>query len=276
MSTLTKAFRENKWLTFGSLLLIVLVAVVFFPKISLERRLYYTALQEANFKQWELAIQDFERVVRYSPESQIGIEAARKGGEIALYQQKDFNRAIFFFRHVVRKSSVSTEAKWAQKMIADIYYEKLNSYQQAVVELHRLLQSGPPKSEAWEIRYKIAKAYFYMANFDQAIAEADTLRTDYADDPKVFDALVIKGNALLALKKSEEAIKVYREAIQMRPNLKENYQLYLNMSIAYEEMSDFEKAIEQLNLIRDYYPHSDVIDLKIKSILRRKEKKKEE
>ncbi len=266
---------RRKTLVLGFGLLIIFTVVIFFPKLSLENRLLITAKKELENKQYIEAVADFERVMKYAPRSEAGFEAARLGGDAALYYAKNYKKAIEFYRHIVREGQSRTEAQWAQQKIAEVYYEKLADYPQAIIEYERLLSANPSKDEANDYKLRVARCYFYDANFDQSVSEADQFVANQPQDKRVYDMLMIKGNALLAQKKHDDALATYKKAYMVDPQNKEVYQVFLNISLVYEEKEEWEKAIEALQEIRDRYPHPDVIDLKIKSIQRRKERKKE-
>ena len=165
--------------------------------------------------------------------------------------------------------------KWAQQKLAEVYYDKLNDYAQAIVEYQRLLQANPDLNEATEYKLRLARAYFYMANFDQAISEAQEFVATVPNSDKKFDMLMIKADALLAEKKLDEAIELYNQLEKEFADHPEAYQVKLNKSLAYEDKKDWDRAVAELEAIKDKYPHPDVIALKVRSILRRKERKKD-
>ena len=68
----------------------------FSPRITLQRRLLVSGKKHMELHQFSEAAADFERVVHYVPLSTLGIEAARLGGGISLYDLKDYPKAIFF------------------------------------------------------------------------------------------------------------------------------------------------------------------------------------
>jgi tetratricopeptide (TPR) repeat protein len=268
-------FREAKWFVLIAALVAAVLFVIFSPKIALEKRLLSSGKHYEELREWKDAADEFERCVHYAPQSQAGVEAARLGGGIALYELKDYQKAIFFFRHIVRNSQKTVEVRWAQQKLAEIYYEKLNDYAQAVVEYQRLLEANPSGDDASDYKLRLGRSYYFMGNFDQAIAEASEFLASRSGDAKTFDILMLKGDALLAQKKLDEAIATYDSVAKEFADRPEFYQAKLNKSLALEEKKDWDGAIKELQEIRDKYPHPDVIDLKIRSIQRRKAKKRD-
>jgi tetratricopeptide (TPR) repeat protein len=267
--------KENRGLLIGSALVVALVLVLFSPKLSLERRLLSSAKTFQKNRQWQEAAEEYERAVRYAPDSSTGIEAARLGAGVCLYDLKNYDKAVFFFRHLVLHSQKNTEVRWAQQKLAEVFYEKVNNYTQSIIEYQRLLQANPSKEEAAEYRLRLGRSYYYLANFDQAISEANEFLSKNPVDPKDFDMLMLKADSYLAEKKIDEAVSIYNQIENQYSNHEELYRVKLNKSLAYEDKKDWDKAVQELEEIRNAYPHPDVIDLKIKTILKRKARKRE-
>ena len=120
-----KKIAEYKWLLSGSVGLLLFAAILFSPKISLEKRLLQSGKKHQASREPRDAIEDYKRAVSYAPESNAGLEAARLGGGLSLYELKNYEDAVYFFRHIVRHGQKQNEIRWAQEKLAEIYYEKL-------------------------------------------------------------------------------------------------------------------------------------------------------
>jgi tetratricopeptide (TPR) repeat protein len=267
--------KRYRWIIATVMVVLALAFVFFSPRITLQRRLLVSGKNNLEIRNYIEAAADFERVVHYVPRSPLGLEAARLGGGVCLYELKDYPRAIFFFRHIVRHSQKSVEVHWAQQKLAEIYYEKLNDYNQSVVEYQRLLQANPSRAEAADFQLRLGRSYFYLANFDQAIAETQEYLSHNSNPNKEFEFLMLKGDSLLAEKKMDEALETYDQIEKQFGQKRDISEVKLNKSLAYEEKSDWDDAVAELQAIKGTYAHPDVLDLKIESILRRKTRKKD-
>jgi hypothetical protein len=96
-----------------------------------------------------------------------------------------------------------------------------------------------------------------------------------SDDLLAFEMGMLKANALLAQKKPDEAIAAYKKVEEKFVGHKELYQAKLNMALAFEYKKDWDSALKALQEMRDAYPHPEIIDMKIKAITKRKERKRE-
>jgi tetratricopeptide (TPR) repeat protein len=270
-----KKLFEYKWLIFGLLTLGLIAGILFSPKTSLEQRLLKSGKMHQALQEFKDAIEDYERVVRYAPESTSGLEAARLGGGVCLYELKNYEKAIFFFRHIVRHGQKLQETRWAQQKLAEIYYEKLTDYAQAVVEYERLRQADLSTDEMAEYSLKLGRSYFYLANFEQAISEATEFISKNPNSKAKFQIMLLEADSYLALKNPEKAIEIYSQMETEFPDHQDLYQVKLNKALAFEDKKEWDEAVSELEELKPKYPHPDVIDLKIKSILRRKARKKD-
>jgi len=261
--------KTYRWVLVMAAALFAAVGVILTPHLSRERRLLEEANVHLEERKYPEALNEFESAVRYAPKSKEGLEAAEKGGETALFHSTEFQRAVFFFRSIVLNSSDLADITEAQKKIADIYYEKLGDYAQAILEFQRVLQSklGPMEEQAIEM--KIAKSYFYMANFEQAIFEATHFMQKHPKSSFIFEANMLIGNSYLALKQHDKAIQTFDKIEKYYADYKESYQATINKALAYEEKDDFNRALATLESARGKYPQLDILEVKIRGLQRR-------
>jgi outer membrane protein assembly factor BamD (BamD/ComL family) len=262
-------------LKLAAFIIVIGLIFVFKPKTKLVDRLYDRAasnLADNNFKE---AIDEFERLVSFSPNSEIGIVAAKKAGDLALYETKDYKKALFFFRSVTKHSQNKDDLKYAQKKIAEIYYEKLSDYNQSVVEYSRLLQQELSKDEAQKAQAKIIKSYSFAANFDQVVLESEEFERKWPDSDLLDEILILKANAKLIQKKFDDVISICDLVMKKRPDTLKEADVLLLKAQAMEEKKDLDKAIMFLDQAKGKTEHPEGIEMKIKSVKRRKEKRKE-
>ncbi len=247
---------------------------VFQPKRSLEQRLFDSAQSSLENKDYKSAIENFERVTTYVPDSPVALESARLGGKLSLYQTQDFKKAIGFFKQIVRHGKDQKEVVSAQKQIAEIYYEKLSDYPQAVLEYNRLLETEPSDKEDAEIRGRVARAYFYSGNFEQTILEVEDFEKKHPDSPLNFELWILKATSLSGLKRNQEAIQLYDKILKKFSDRSDLDEIYINKALAYEELKDWDMAIASLESGKGKVAHEDIIEMKIKNLTLRKAKKK--
>lgn len=215
------------------------------------------------------ALEHYGNVVQRHVKTDLALQAAQEAGRIAYYELKDYEKAVGYYKHVVIYSTDPNARLEAQKLIAEINFENLQNYPQAVTEFNRLLELPHQKAEGLRYRMAVARSYFYMNNFFQALVEAEgILARDY--EPKDhFDAAELKANVLLQTKKYDESIAFITELLQKYPEQSKERQLGLLLTVCYEEKKDFAKAIESLESIKDSYPNKEFIEARIKNLKER-------
>jgi len=218
---------------------------------------------------FEEAIEHYIRTIKRDERSDLAVEAARKASRIALLEIKKFSLAIQFYKHLIMYSKDEKERVESQKKIADIYFEKIGDYSQVIIEYGKLLKLNHSPEEDYFYRTRIAKSHFQINNFYQSLVEIDSLLESIHDNDKKFELKVFKATVLLTTKKIDEAIELFKDLLKENPERANSENIGLNLSVAYEEKNDFEKAIEVLEQVKEAYPTKEFIELKIKRLKER-------
>lgn len=218
-------------------------------------------------KNYSKALDHFEKLIKRNPQADLSLRAAKEGARVAYYDLSNYRRAVEFNRYVVLYSKSAKDREEAQQKIAEINFSNLQDYKQAILEYNRLLEL--PHSKEQELAYKmnVARSYFYLNNFFQALVEAENILTQF---PKgVFDAMELKANVLMQTKRLDEAIEVLKEIIAKFPEQAKERQTGLVLTVVYEEKKDFAKAVETLESIKATYPNRAFIEERIKNLKER-------
>lgn len=225
---------------------------------------YFKAAQEfAEQKKWDSAVESYEKVVKVSPESQEALKASQEGARIALIHTKDPHRLVIFLKHIILYSKAEDERVTSQRLLAETYFEKINDYKSAAIELNKTLEFFKSGKDNANLRLMLAKAYFFQNEFFQARTEVDTALKENVDQEFVFKALLLKANIYFNEKNLDEAINMYQKLNVEFPQKSKAEQVSLNLAVCYEEKEDFKKAIEVLEQMRVGYNMPEMIDLKI-------------
>lgn len=238
-----------------------------FSSLNVEFREGKTAADERRFP---LAVKKFDRVIRREPESSVALESARMGAKVAHYELKDFKKAILFYSHLVQYSTDATERRDSQKRIAAIYFDNLNAYKDAIEEYSKLLALKNSAPETVDFKLKIAKSNFYLNNFFQAESEVNSAIQMTDDKDKSFELLLFLGNVYYNTKRVPDAIKVYEDLLTRFPERAKTENVAMNIIVCYEDVEQFDKAIERLAAIKETFANPEFIDLKIKRLQQRK------
>lgn len=227
------------------------------------------AMSNANKGYNTVALSGFDRVIKRAPESPSALTAAREGARIAVFELKDYKKAVVYLRHIILSSVDAAEREQAQKQLASILFEHLQDYAKAIVEYSRLLAMNPPSAERVKDQLIIARANFYQGNFGQAESEVDDLLKGRIEANSKFEAMTLKGNILVAKKRFSDAAEIYKALLKEFPERSKQENVGLQLTVCYEENQDFQKAIATLETLRGNYSPPEYIELRIKRLQER-------
>jgi tetratricopeptide (TPR) repeat protein len=210
-----------------------------------------------------------QKIVASEPDSPGALEAARYGARIAHLNAKNYALAVEFFRHIVLRSPDAGERKNAQKLIAQIEFENLQDFNQAVLEYEKLLRLDNTPEETFRFRLNLAKSQLRMSNIDQAVTELDIVLSQKHSPDEIFEGRILKANTLIAAKRTTEAVTAWQELLKEFPEKSKKENVALNLVVVYEELKEFSKAIEVLQGMREGYAHPDFLDLRIQRLRER-------
>ncbi|WP_374029476.1 tol-pal system YbgF family protein [Bdellovibrio bacteriovorus] len=234
--------------------------------------------EEADFKQAEkeitqehyrIALGYLDRVIKRNAPTKYPLEAAREAARISFFEIKDFHKAIEYHHFIVLHSPDEKERLESQKQIAAIYFNNLQNYQRSIIEYSKLQQMPHTDFEAAQYKMNIARAQYYQNNFFQSESEIDSLLKLKSDDNTRFNALMLKGNILVARKDFGKAADIFKSLIQKYPEKAIQENVALTLAVCYEENFDFKSAIAVLEEHKSNYQPPEYIELRIKRLQER-------
>lgn len=220
-------------------------------------------------KKYEAAVDQFERVIKRFRDYPSALQAARNASHVAVFNLKNYDRALNHYRFLVLHSGDENERFDAQLEIATIYFEHLTDYDQAIIEYSRLLQVARNDADRISFRKHIARSYFFLKNFYQAETELNQLTQMKLDEEDTYELLFLKGNIKMATKKVNEAIEIFDGLLEDYPERAKKDNVALHLAICYEEKENFARAIEVLDDLRPEYNEPDFIEDKIRRLQKR-------
>lgn len=94
-------------------------------------------------------------------------------------------------------------------------YRETGKFEEACLELKRALTLNPEMSKA---RLELARTYLELNEPSRALEEVETV---LAENMGFADAIYLKGEVLVSMGLSEEALKCFREALEINPSFTE-------------------------------------------------------
>lgn len=237
--------------------------------ISSEKLEFERAEKEAQARNFDAAIGHYKALVDRYVKTDLAVRAAKEAARINHYELKKFPTAVVFYKHIVLYSPNANDRLEAQKRIAELYFNHILDYAQAITEFNRLIELPHSKDEELQYRLSIARSYFYLSNFYQAEIEINTLLKKGFEKELLFEPLLLKANIFLTSKQLDSGIEVLKELMEKYPDRSRAETIGLVLAVTYEEKKDFAKAIETLQSIKDVYPRKSFIERRIKALKER-------
>lgn len=245
----------------------ILLAGCFFDS---QKLVYNEAVEAEASQNFEKAVKYYERTIKRQPDNELALKASLQAYRVSLFQLNDFIKAAHFLRHRLLHQKTVAERKNTQEKLADLFYDKMQDYKSALELYAKLLLVENSIPERVKYKERIARSYFYLGDFFQALVEIDELIAMSLGESERFESLLFKGNIHLTTKKLKEALIVFEELKVKYPERALQEKIDITMAVAYEEMEQFDRAIDILKEFRRHKPDSPFVDLKIKRLEQRK------
>lgn len=210
-----------------------------------------------------------QQIVDHQPQTERGINAARQGARVAHLEAKNYPSALVFYKHLILQSPDPMERKTAQRAIAQIYFENLQDFDQAVFEYEKLLKQDNTADEAFKYRLNLAKSHLQLNNSEQALNELNILLEKSPDNEQVFDIKMIKANVQVSNRQLADAAATWENILKEFPERAAKEKVALNLAVCYEEMKNFDRAIGVLEGLRETYPEPEFLDKRIERLRER-------
>ncbi len=231
----------------------------------------YLQAQQAVIKQdYAAALPIFREIVLSQRNSERALDSARQGARVAHFEAKDYALAVEFNKYLVLRSPDPEERKSAQRYIAQIYFENLLDFNQAVFEYEKILKLENGREEEFRYRLNLAKSHFQMNNLSQTVHELDVLLQKKPSQDQIFEIKTLKANVLVANKQIAEAAEVWHSILKEFPERAAKENVALNLVVCYEDLKDFGRAIEVLEGMREGYPNPKFLESRIERLRERK------
>jgi tetratricopeptide (TPR) repeat protein len=213
-----------------------------------------------------------QKIVARDPDGPEVLEISRQGAHVAHFEAKSYATAVDFYRHIIFRSQDPDERKSAEYFIAQIQFENLHDYNQAVMEYEKLLKLASTPNEIFRYRLNVAKSYLQMNNLDQALVEIDILlSTKGTSKEGIYEAQILKANTLIASKHLEEAASLLESVFKEDADKTHKASAGLSLAVCYEQLKNFNGAIQVLEDLRPLYPNPEFLKDRIERLKGRRE-----
>ncbi|MFZ3230101.1 MAG: hypothetical protein WA160_07845 [Pseudobdellovibrio sp.] len=245
---------------------VITTAVLFFITACTPQsdKLYDDAYKEIENGHFRIALSLLERSANLEKNDKKKTKALTEAARISRFEIQDFDHALRIYRQIILKSQDSKQRFNAQEALAEIYLENLQNYSQALKELLILEQLDVGLEQKEKIKLKIAQAHYLSGNPTTSLEYIEAASKNSALDRKPF--LKLKAEALLSLKKYDEALVAYDEIRKIDDIFFAKENLFIATSIIYEEKEEYGAAISYLEKYQTLINDKSYLELRLKRL----------
>lgn len=230
-------------------------------------RLYSEAYVEIEKGHFRIAIDLLEKSANAEKKNQTKYKYLLEAARIARFEIQDYERSIRIYRTIILEAQDADQRIRAQQAISEIYLENLQSYSLALKELQVLEPLIKDDDEKEKIKLRIAQAQYLTGNNQQAIEEINIALKTIKNE--VLSFLKLKAQALVAQKKYKEAILSYLEILKRDENYFQTENLFIAVSVVYEENEEYEEAMSFLTKYEKQIKDKAYFELRFKRLKER-------
>ncbi len=231
---------------------------------SRSEKLYSEAYEKINQNQFHEAIDLLESSAELEKDNIKKTKALFEASRLLRFETQNYEKSLMHLRTVVLESQDPKMRLLAQESIAEIDYDHLQNYHEALKELLILepLLQDQKKKEA--IRLKIAQAQHALRNNAAALEYIEVSLKSSETEKNAF--LKLKAQIFQAESKFEEALKIYEDMYSKTPDYFVRENLFSTVSNLQEEKKDYKTAIEYLEKNEKFITDKNYLELRIKKL----------
>ena len=169
-----------------------------------------------------------------------------KKAELCLEKEK-FSSAVLILENFLKKNTGQKKTKILKQKLAEISFYHLKDYNKALKYYTELLKISLLPTEKFSAQYHIAKAFYYLGKYSQALIEVERcfFKGVLIDEEK--KALLLKGRIFMAQEDFDKALALFQAQIKKNPDQRDFFREYI--AFIYESQENFLKAAQELKKI---------------------------
>ena len=165
-------------------------------------------------------------------------------------------KAEEIYAKIIKLYPDSSVVDYAQYQLSSLQIKRLD-YNAAVVSLKTMLKKYPQSKFYPDTMYTLGMAYFQQADYARSLEIFTKFQNEFKDSPLRGEALYMLGTTLISLKKTSDALSIFRDILKL-----DNLDLDLLQKVEYEiadcyyKLGQENEAVSRFKLLRTKYPNS--------------------
>ncbi len=205
-----------------------------------------------NYKQ---AIESYENI---QTDDNIIIKNTIYGKAYSYFNQKDLNKAAYYFNEYIKKYDGDEKITECQLRLADCYYGT-KSYSQASIYYERALVKSQQFRNDDRSFFNFAQSLFKDGKITKAVATLNNLQTNFPASKFADDSQYLIGWIYFQNGNFDEAIINYTKLFSNYAQSPLLPIAYYSIGDSYFNKGEYERAIDSYNLLIERYPNSSYV-----------------
>lgn len=274
----TKRRKQPRGIIFAALLLVIAAALAgawgYFnqphQRILRGKAQVDQLLMEQRFTE---ATRLFRSMQQENPSFSQGADFLLQAGDVSRIHLDQPQRALLDYLLLIQQYPEHPTTLKAQRRIADLYFDRLQDYPQAINFYHDLLEAGAPDKDL--LHYRLGEAYFRQDNFEQACIEWGQALELYPDSSLVPEILYRLARTRALQGNVDEAIRLYQTLTEDHAGDPFAQEGRIGLAAAFEEQGRLREALDVLERLQEDALDSPALMRRIEQVRARMERKKE-
>ena len=189
----------------------------------------------------------------------------KAGDVLDLYLEKHAE-AVHEYRQAVLADARSDAAFEARIKIGNLLDEVYDDPRKAIEEYHLAIANHPNAMQVDEVRFRMAKAYFGMKEYDQARVEFQRLLEEAPESRRAAEAAYEIADSWFVEERFPEAEKAYRRLLERYPGSEFEGAAWFGLARCREERGHYAEALELYQKALETYENKAVVALRIERL----------
>jgi tetratricopeptide (TPR) repeat protein len=232
-------------------------------------------------KKYEASVVEFDRIVKESPGSALGVQSLWRASITRALFLKDYQEALRGLQSFIDQSAQNNLILEAQKEIGEIFFNKTQQYQLAIEHYEKLVNKKKYPEEEGFFLYRISRSYAALGKIKKAIQTQEIILSRYTKgDLALKTKLDLAQNWFTIGDVDKQAyiksLEYYKQvSTETRTRDRKKYmEAQFGMAVVLEEMDRLDEAVSIYEAIEAEYEVPNVVKIRINKINERSQRKK--
>jgi tetratricopeptide (TPR) repeat protein len=205
---------------------------------------------------YKLAAEEYERYLEKDPASEKAAEARFQLANIYYFKLQRYDQARANYGAFLERNPTHSNAQTARERLAEVLGETGRSYE-AIAEYENL--SPQDTNERRRIRLRIADLYFAQRNYSQALTEYEKVIEKAAYD-ELSEQAYLREASIYHIERGQyqQALPVYQMLASASSDPKVRVRAMYGLADCYAGLYQFDEAIKTLRSIKEESEQADV------------------